>query len=110
MVKVALHHIGAAQKYLLITTIPKIVHTTMLKETSNETSHTNCLTNALYSRTQATNTTNKQINAHTCLRGAVKCVDNLRIHQSIHLKNEMPMAMFKMQSNLTFDALNNAFP
>ena len=52
MVQVALHHIGAAQKYLLVTTIPKIVNTTMLKETPNETSHMNCLTYALNTWTQ----------------------------------------------------------
>src|SRR5881392_109161 len=110
MVQVALHHIGAAQKYLLITAIPKIVNTTMFKETSNETSHMNSLTYALNTWTQATHTSNYQINAYTCLRGEIERMDNLRIHQGIHLKDQVSITMLKMQSNFTFDALDNAFP
>src|SRR5512138_591203 len=99
MVQVALHHIGATQKYLFVTAIPEVVNATMFKETSNDTSHMNCLTYALNPWTQAANTSHNQINAHPCLGGAIESMDNWRIHQSVHLKDEMPIAMFKMRIN-----------
>src|SRR5260221_1861531 len=109
-IEVALHHICAAQENLFIATISKVVHPAMLKKTSNDTSHLNCLTQTIDTWTQATYAPYNQLDAHACLRGAIKCVNNFRVNQRIHLKDQVSIAMLAMQGDFSLNALQHALP
>src|SRR5437660_12389995 len=66
-VEVALHHIGAAQVYLLCTVVVKVVDPAMLQKASNNAADANLLADAGNTGAQAANTAHDQFYANSGL-------------------------------------------
>src|SRR5258707_13875298 len=82
----------------------------MLKKTCNDTSYLDRLTQASDTWTQARYAPHNRLDAHACMRGAIKCVNNFRVNQRIHLKDQVSTPLLAMERDFSLNALQHALP
>src|SRR5579875_3127980 len=108
IIQIALHHIGAAEKQLLSPAIVEVEDPTMFQKAAYDAAHTNILADPRDARPQAADTPHNQLYPHPGLRSLIELVNDLRIDQGIQLKDQQAVAVLASQTNLPFDALQNA--
>src|SRR5215813_12008628 len=87
-VKIARHPIRAGKENPRLTGIFKIKYPAVLEKPANDADNTDVFAETWNFRTQATDPANDQINGHICAGCFIELLNNLLIHQRIHLRND----------------------
>src|SRR5712664_1463052 len=85
--QIARHPIGAAQVDLRLAAVLEIKDSAVLEEPPHDTAHADAVADATNSRSQRAYASYEQIDVHTCLRSAVKSLDNIVVDKGVDFDN-----------------------
>ena len=87
-VEIPLHPIRGPDVELLATAVREVEHSRVLEKSSDDADDSNVLTQTRDAGTQTADTPHDQIDIDAGSRRSIQCIDHLRVHQSIHLRDD----------------------
>ena len=89
---IALHPVRAGEVNIFTSLRVEIKYTVVFQHTPDDGAHTDILRQSFHTRTQQTKTAHDQIDFHARLRSLVQRVDDLRLLQRIHFRDDARLA------------------